>query len=318
MDIETFEKLLNKTLDEKLDGRFEKLEGRFEKLEEKIDKLSGYIAIESATIEKELQSVIKSYLKNAYPQMTPRIFNMKRISNPKTPTDVTDLDAAFLLYPLRKNINLSRLKNKGIPRIEPLKYEPSNLIFVFGEAKHNITYDKVNKKLGQYIEIKNIFTSAQKILETGDVSGYTRKFIKMVHNNKYLANVTECRVIFGANYWEKDLLEQLQIAINKYKYINNEFVNNVIEIKILEEKKENTNISIRSIKNKQTKLTQLYNHIYNLERNWLYKQEEYMKKLSNEEIIKLSSIDSIFNYINCVYPSGQRYMIDNASNLLNI
>jgi hypothetical protein len=308
-----FEQRFEQRLDKKLDTRFEeqearldkKLDTRFEEQEAQLDKkideklkpilttiteLNGFKNYEANSIELELQLILQKYLKSEYPTRDIQIFSTKKICDPYTGKPITDLDAAFIIKSIIHEVDSDRFKKAGIfiPSKESIK---EDYIFVLAEAKHHLDKGKIADKLLQFDRICELFRSVKKILETRNTAGYHAKFIRSVPHNLYFANITECMLFFGAAYWDKGLLEKLQIAVNKYRTLLQAFR---FPVKIEDKVK-------------------IYKDIIKLESQWYPDNKIYRNELSDIQIKECKCIHGALENIRFIYPSGERYHVEKNS-----
>ena len=254
-----------------------------------IKELKGFQQHESDAIEFELQKIIEKYVTRVFSTMTMKPFEIKEPSDPITGETMTDLDAAFLLSELPSMPNYARLREHGI-RWRPKKQtNQSSYIFMMGEAKHYINYEKVAYKLWQFDKMRALFDAAKRVAGGADRSLYDDKFIKTVERNVYLSQIDDFFLFFGAAYWEKMLLEALLTAVKSYKKFSEEF---------------NT-----ATPNKKV---ELYNRMYGMQEKWyMYTKypERAQPRLHDDEIVNLSTYECALNFVQLVRPSGERYKI---------
>ncbi len=278
-------KELKKSID---DMRIE-MRNRFTNVDIRIKEGKGFQQHESDAIEFELQKIIEKYVTRVFSTMTMKPFEIKEPSDPITGETMTDLDAAFLLSELPLMPNYTRLREHGI-RWRPKKQtnQPS-YIFMMGEAKHYINYEKVAYKLWQFDKMQALFDAAKHVVNGGDHSLYNDKFIKTVERNLYLSQIDDFLLFFGAAYWEKMLLEALLTAVKSYKKFSEEF---------------------KTASGKQK--IELYNRMYGMQEKWyMYKKypERAKPRLRDDEILNLETFECALNFVQLVRPSGERYKI---------
>jgi hypothetical protein len=281
---------LDKKLDEKLDKKFEDFEKKLDrKFEEKLDrkfeekltpiyntlkKLEGFQKNEADGIVFELQMILKKYIDEKYPRMTSSIFPMKSFNDPYTDKLITDLDAAFLLKAYKHKANLSRLKQFGI-KLDKLHIDSTQgSIFILAEAKHFINKSKISEKLGQFNKIRHAFILAKKISNGEEITGVSSKFIQTIQRNKYISEIDECYLFFGAAYWDKGLLLRFMDDINRFERLLFNYNNSDGDIKI-----------------------QIYNKLIELESKWY----------TRDSVESTSPYDSPLKYVKIIQPSGERY-----------
>jgi hypothetical protein len=287
---EKLEKKLEEKLEEKLEKKFkEKLDPIYKELK----GLRGFQYYESEAIEYELQEVLETYLIAEYPLMKVERFRIKKLSDPKTQQDITDFDAAFLLQNIKYYPDYSRVKEAGLPTPKTKADYTDTAIFIVAEAKHYIDKDKIKEKLAQFDRIRKIFNLIKHISElpenqrTPKIVGVSSKFINTVNHHKYLANVQQIILFFGAAFWQKNLLKDIKGAVSIYKNLISRFNTAQPEQKL-----------------------NFYKQICSLENNWYEPGDApNSSSLSPDAIVKLNTIDGAMNYVNFIEPSGGRYMV---------
>lgn len=199
-----------------LETRMTGLETRMTKIEKTVLEIKGFQTHEAAAIEFELQSLLDKHLRitNPFYKVTP--FSLKRLYDPITDIEITELDAAFLLYPTKITPDHSRLLSMGIsvPVVEVS--HPGGNKFVLVEAKHYMAREKIIQKMEQFEKIRSMFHHAA-IAIKAVTHPYSTEFMKTVRNNPQIGNIDHCILFFGAAYWEKGLLQELQNDVKKYK-----------------------------------------------------------------------------------------------------
>lgn len=272
-----------------VEARLSGVENRLDKIEKIVKEIKGFQDHESKSIEYELKKILYMYLKKTYPLNNVVKFEMKHIHD-QYGGEITELDAAFLIKPLELKHDYSRLRARGVY----VKYEKNTLledkyIFILAEAKHHITIEKVKYKLQQFHRICQLFTAARNVIENKvDKSVYSPKFIKTVERNDYLGKIDTQYLFFGAAYWDNGLLDKLQDAITEYKKLSAEFAD----------------------ANKERKVV-IYHKLCRIERDW---HVIHNPVLTNTEIESLTHINSIYNYVDFILPSGERYRIETPVN----
>jgi hypothetical protein len=268
----------------------EKFKEKLKPIRSTIDKLQGFQDHEAHAIEFELEMILHKYLTNKYPLMSTNKLGMKFINDPYTTLPITELDAAFLLKPYEYSHDYSRLREAGLPI--PQKYDNKNpsFIFILAEAKHYIHREKIAEKLYQFDRICEVFTLVYRILNKLDDPkklGVTKEFLSTVQRNKFLANIKDSILFFGAGYWQKGLFQEFKNDINEYIKLVNDF---------------------KSV-NGDNKLN-IYKRIIELKRKWYGKNYSPSKnEKSSDDIIALNTInDAIYN-TRLIQPSGDRFII---------
>jgi hypothetical protein len=205
---------------------------------------------------------------------------------------------------LEKSYNVANIKpfpmknlsdTSGIPiseldaafLIKTISITPEDtFMFVLAEAKHYIHRGKVAQKLQQFERMVDMLRVAHKIPTEADVSHYNPVFIKTLERNKFLTAITDWKLYFGALYWEKQLAENLQMDIKQCKDLCFRFGSG------------------------QDKLN-LYYKIKALEDNWFVTTRT--AQLTDDEILRLPTYDSILEKVDIIIPSGNRYTISNIN-----
>jgi hypothetical protein len=278
----------------RLDGILEKrLDEKLKPIIDDLKEVKGFQKYEADAIELELQMVLKKHLSNVYPLMDIKPFEMKHISDPYTDNTITELDAAFLITPIIYKPDYKRLKEAGLPI--PSKDTYSTILltkFILAEAKHHINRNKVARKLWQFDHICNMFKAADTLSTSTDPSAFGSKFTSTVKHNKYLGEIKESFLFFGAAYWEKKLLQHLQAATREWKQLAEEFTHA-------------SNIEKPAI----------YEKIRSLESVWYtdrdHKEVQTLKQqMTDEQIMLLNTIDGAMGHIEFIYPSGDRYVVE--------
>jgi hypothetical protein len=182
---------------------------------------------------------------------------------------------------------------------KPKLSEMEGNIFVLVEAKHHINRDKIATKLAQFDKMRAMFKVRNNVL-AGMSTGVHPSFLKALDRHPLLGSILESYLFFGAAFWDKGLLQQLQDAIKRCKFLTLQF----------------------SKEKDSTKKIKLYNELCTLERQW-YQQDTERTGLDEEAIIKLESFDSGLNYVECIVHSGDRYKVaadidteDSESNMI--
>jgi hypothetical protein len=266
------------------DARMTAIETRLSRLEVIVKEIKGFQDHESEAIEYELYMILEKYLKIKFPLCDIQKFPMKRIYD-QYDKEITELDAAFLINPLILKRDYSRLRLVGVDKRYSNEPSTEKSIFVMAEAKHHITSKKIKQKLEQFHRIRQLFRISQNVTKS-DESVYGNAFIKTLTLNKYMLDIDTCYLYFGAAYWEKGLLDKLQQMIKEYKLLSNEFVS---------AKKETKN--------------SIYRKLCKLESSWfVFHNPTY----TDSEIESIQVIDSIYNYIEFIVPSGSRFEVHNV------
>ena len=268
-----------------MDIKFDK---KIKKIDDSLTKLTGFQNYEADAIELELQMILRKHLKKENQNMNIYDFPIKTFYDPYTGKPITQLDGAFLLKPAIPVIDTSRFKNEGIPI--PLKENiPDYYIFVLAEAKHHINKNKISIKLYQFDRIIKLFDLTTTLLNSDkiNIDKYDSHFITSLKHNKYFEYIHKCQLVFGAAYWEKGLLEKLQSAVKNYKKLLNNF---------------------RSSSSNNEKV-RIYHDILNLEEYWYPEGKSLHLELSDRDIILLPDIHGAMEYVDIIYPSGDRFAI---------
>jgi hypothetical protein len=296
-----FEQIYNKF--EQIDNKFEQIDNKFEQIDKKlslittqITELKRFQIHESNAIEFDLQEVLRKWFKNYYPLMTVQLFDIKHLHDPYTYQELTELDAAFLLTPYKPNPNTSRLKEKGLPFISKQQKYPGKNIFIIAEAKHYITKDKIYQKLNQFEQILSIVRIAKQIQSETSVPKIHPKFIMSIQRDKYIANIDESYIFFGAAYWEKDLMRQFENDVDTWNTYSSKLKNT----------------------DKKGKL-RIYTDMIRLEQKWHpHKYISHIPVLTNQEIEELTKLDGVLSHVRFIKPSGDRYVVAQANEPIGI
>lgn len=268
-----------------LETRMSGLETRMSGLETKVDQIKGFQDHEAKAIEYELRMILEAYLKRKFPLNNIQHFPMKTIKDIHD-TEITELDAAFLIAPITPKYNYSRLSRDDMYMMLEKKYIPTDgCKFVLAEAKHHLTTKKIKIKLEQFYKICQTFVIANKLLthpET-DLSMYSPEFIKNVRSSNFLGNIETSYLYFGAAYWDGGLLDRFQQMINEYNKLTSDF----------ESANDERKISI-------------YRKLCRLESNWYVVNNPI---LPDADILKLAKIETIYNFVHFILPSGQRFHV---------
>jgi hypothetical protein len=78
----------------------QQINSRFTKLDNKVDELVKFQKYESEAIEYELEALVQKYLQRKYQLYTVKRFPAKHLYDPYTWSEISELDAAFLLRAL--------------------------------------------------------------------------------------------------------------------------------------------------------------------------------------------------------------------------
>ncbi len=129
-----FEKKINIRFD-KIDERFEKIEKDIKNMQKEIKEIKDYINIEAKGIEHEIGDIIKNhYLTTRRGDVKFITFPIKKIHNNNDGNIITDFDYALIAF---------------------VKDEFYQIIII--EAKHYITFEKINNKIYQIYKLKELF-----------------------------------------------------------------------------------------------------------------------------------------------------------------
>lgn len=294
--LELLDEILDKKLDEKLEEKLEKkFEEKLRPIRATLDKLQGFQDHEAQAIEFELEMILDKYLKNKYPLMSINKFPFKIIDDPYTKQPITELDAAFLLKPYENKPDYSRLREAGLPM--PQRYITANknpsYIFVLAEAKHYIHREKIAEKLSQFDRICEVFKLVYILsnkLDTPENLGVNKEFLSTVQRNKYLANIKESILFFGAGYWQKGLLQEFKSDTNEYITLIDKFKN------------VNGNNKLK-----------IHKRITELKRKW-YGKNYKDDNLTSVDILGLEKIDDALYNVRFIQPSGDRFVIQDSHN----
>jgi hypothetical protein len=244
--------------------------------------VKGFQKYEAEAIEFELQELLTKHLTDKYQLFTISLFKMKRLYDPITYGEITELDAAFLITPVQPKRNYSRLIEAGVrPAFRTEVTRPSDSIFVLAEAKHHINLEKISIKLGQFDRIIRMFRAAHDVA-TGSIMGYNKSFIETVRCNKYMGKITKWLLFFGAAYWEKGIRIRMQDAVKIYKQLSEEFSSATNERKL-----------------------DIYNKMYTIEKDWY----ENVSMLTPDTVHDLKEYGNALKYVEFIIPCGGRYCI---------
>ena len=255
-----------------------------------IKELKGFVSHESSAIEYELQQKIEEYLTEKYPSRKLEPFGIKRMDDPKTDEEITELDAAFIIKPYNTRKDYARLKEHKLPFPSKEKINEDGLIFVLAEAKHYIEKSKIKEKLFQFDRIRTIFLMAKKVVDNKSSVNVSEKFIKTVQHHKFLSDINETILIFGASAWEKRLLIDFTEALDERKQCIEKFI----------ESSGNQKINI-------------YKQICQIEQNW-YESNQVPNdpELTDDAIMALDNINGAMSHVKLIKPSGNRFSMSDT------
>ena len=258
-------------------SRLDAIEQTIGEMKKDITELKQFQKYDSNTIEYELQMLLKKHIKHKYPHMSLKDFPMKIIKNPQEVV-ITELDAAFLIEPKQLHTNYTRLKEAGIHHLPTLKLnttydEPT--IFIMAEAKHHINRAKVIEKLKQFEQVYTLFKYARDI-QNNMPQIYTPYFLKTIQRNKYIANITQWELYFGAANWDKGLLQDLQKDVELRKKLHAKF-----------------KVSLEKDK------LPIYKRIISIDTKWGIDE----------------TMDSPLEYVKIIVPSGERYKVQESNEM---
>jgi hypothetical protein len=273
---------------ELFDARMTGLESTVAKLSKTVTEISGFQLHESKAIEFELSMILRKHLGSKYPLFTVSTFPLKRLYDPQSGKEITELDAAFIVKPIRVEPD-RELFHKGSIDLKYAKVVEGHgtTKFILAEAKHHMTRENVLTKLSQFEHIRHLFVSAKHLIslkptntsaQEGPSHPYTADFVKVVTNNPVLANIGESMLYFGAAYWDHGLLDELQADVEKYK--KHEFTYMF----------ENPS---------DRKKLEILNGVHKLEKKWGL-------TLSTKDG---DTIDGALKYVDFIVPSGDRFII---------
>lgn len=291
-----------------LEGKMTELESTVTKLSKTVTEISGFQLHESKAIEFELSMILRKHLGAKYPLFTVSTFPLKRLYDPQSGKEITELDAAFIVQPIRVKPD-RELFHKGSIDLKYAKVVEGHgtTKFILAEAKHHMTRENVLTKLNQFERIRQMFASAKHLVSLGPMNiknvssvtiqptdtpmveptmsvsntkkhPYTADFVKVVTNNPVLANIGESMLYFGAAYWDHGLLDELQADVEKYK--KHEFAYMF----------ENPS---------DRKKLEILNGVHKLEKKW------GLTLSTNDD----DTIDGALKYVDFIVPSGDRFII---------
>ncbi len=285
--LKVFKEDFKKELGNELQVKFDAIDRRFDAIYSELKEIKGFQRHEADAIEFELDSVLKKYLKKTYFRMNITKFPIKHINDPYTHEELTDFDAAFLLTPLKHEVDYSRLAAASITIPSKKNQIKEGNTFILAEAKHYINREKIKRKLWQFDRIINIFNLAKKIKGGETVQGVHKKFMTTVQRNPFLANIESYTLFFGAAYWEKGLMDDFEDDVAKYKALIDAFNN---------EKNDNRKVI-------------LYKQLCEIEMEWYSDKATHISTLTVDEITQLGKIDGAMKYVEFIQPSGERYSV---------
>jgi len=286
---------------EAIDKRFENMDKRFDKIEKQLIDVRRFQIHEAEAIEYELGSVLRSFLMKKYPLTIITKFPMKELYDPITEERITELDAAFLVSPMKHKPDMRRLLEVGI-KIPKMRnnivhvHEETHLIIA--EAKHHMSTNKIATKLWQFDRILDYFKHIH-IIKSGATDWVvTEKFAMTYERNPYLAQITTIHFYFGAAFWQKGIADDLKNDIQKWK--------------------ENVEM-FESTTNSGEKL-RIFNTILAIEMKWYRntdrpKQQTSKLDMVPEEIVALKTIEGAFKHLDLILPSGDRYFVDDEKEI---
>lgn len=157
-------------------------------LTDRVNELDNYKTHESRAIEYEITNRVKSSLNTRFEGFTITKFPLKRLFDPVTDNEITELDGAFLV------------SSKPTGTI-PVK---SYLIII--EAKHFITTDKIETKLLQIYNIHNYLNFAKNIKNPNKQVHVTPLFRKYVEQYN-LDQINDIYLYIGGPVWDTDTVK---------------------------------------------------------------------------------------------------------------
>ena len=172
------------------------------------------------------------------------------------------------------------------------------------EAKHYLDKYKIKIKLRQFDTLQYVFNLSRNInslleqKKTLEELNIIPDFIRMVQTNKYLANISESTLYFGAAFWEKNILnEKIENDIKKRENLVSQFLN-----------EENRDIKIS-----------LYRKTCQLDERW-YEPGEAPNNIDLEEdkILELEDIPGAIAHVRFIYPSGDNFRIEEPNKIMGI
>ena len=297
--IELFAILFDEAFDKKIapiKADIAELKKDVAELKKDMIEVKGFISHESKAIEYEIGQILKKYLRDTYPTKTIKQFNMKRLYDPYSGKELTELDAAFILEQYSTQKDYSRLKKYNLPFPSKETTENIGKFFILAEAKHFIDKNKIKQKLKQFEIIIKLFSLAKSVKSNNLVQGISEKFKKLVEYNKYLTEITEYILVFGAAYWEGETLLEFENDIEKRK----RYIINFLEAT-------------------DDKKVDIYKKICDIEKNW-YDKENLPNNpvLSDTAILALTNIGGAMSHIKIIKPSGHRFTIVNTNEVAGV
>jgi len=260
-------------------------------LNTQVKELKNFQDLESKAIEYELRQILYQYLKKQFPLMNVMEFKMKEMYHPITGEHITELDGAFTLGSISPDIDYKRFTDAGLSFIKiPKKEQNYPTIFVLAEAKHYLTRSKIAKKLAQFDKIISFFEAAKTYKRTKSES-YTRDFVMTVLRNDFITNMHTYILFFGASFWDKNMMDNLEHDVAKRK----EFIQ-----------------AFHTATN--TDKIRIFRKIKALEKQW-YSHKDFKDQLppdyelSDDKILELQEVRGAMAHIQFVLPSGERYRV---------
>lgn len=263
-------------------------------LDNKFTQLQHFQVLESRAIEFELRKVLTSYLAKIYPTKTITHFEMKELKDPATGKVITEFDGAFGLSSYVPSIDMTRVADAGLPWIsKPSDIDTRPDIFVLAEAKHYIHRGKIAKKLGQLDAIIKLFNAAKAYARDKTIrSGYSPKFMRMVERQSSITNIQSFLLFFCASFWDEDMMEHFEGDVQERKNLVRNFF---------------------AAKDDEKRL-RIFRVLKELEKRWYVHSDvpgqlpqDY--NLSDDEVLRLTTLQGAMEHVQCILPSGNRYTI---------
>ena len=165
------------------------------KLSDQMEDVQKYIKIESTGIEQEINETALPYFSQIFQGFTIKPLDLKNIFNPFKREKITELDGAYIV-----SSKHTKTKSGTIPEIRYL---------VIIEAKHNVTFTRINAKLEQIAILKKFLAEAKKYGTDSSNPSWTQQFKS--HVKTYgLNEIDHIFLYVGGPTWEANMVKYVQ------------------------------------------------------------------------------------------------------------
>lgn len=164
------------------------------RLYDRTDNVLGFMNIESRGIEHEINRAVLPYIQSKFEAYVIRPFEVKELTFIQSNSTLTELDGAFVA------------DSKEMPSV----HIAMSKFFIIIEAKHYVTFERINHKFEQIYKLMEYFQAAKDFMAHGsEGKHYSRKF--MQHVRRYsLDKIDKVCLYIGGPVWEQGSVTYLK------------------------------------------------------------------------------------------------------------